>query len=195
MEEEPLPDVPPNLPPPGPAEAEPSEMALRLAEALIFASAEPVSARTLGQILPEGEEAEAVLAALARRYAGRGVELVPVAGGMQFRTAPDLAPSLRKVIQQPRRLPRVAMETLAIIAYHQPMTRPEIEALRGTSLSQETLDVLLEAGLIAPQGRKEAPGRPTLWGTTPHFLAAFGLASLSELPRQEDLLASPPAPT
>jgi segregation and condensation protein B len=191
MEEEPLPDVRPAAP----AEAEPSEMALRLAEALIFASAEPVPMRALGQILPEGEEVEVVLAALARRYAGRGVELVSVAGGMQFRTAPDLAPSLRKVIQQPRRLPRVAMETLAIIAYHQPMTRPEIEALRGTSLSQETLDVLLEAGLIAPQGRKEAPGRPTLWGTTSHFLAAFGLASLSELPRREDLLASPPTPT
>ncbi|HUC19127.1 MAG TPA: SMC-Scp complex subunit ScpB [Acetobacteraceae bacterium] len=190
MEDEPLPEMPEAAT----AEAEPSEMALRLAEALIFASAEPVSARALGQILPEGEEAEAVLAALARRYAGRGVELVPVAGGMQFRTAPDLAPSLRKVIQQPRRLPRVAMETLAIIAYHQPVTRPEIEALRGTSLSQETLDVLLEAGLIAPQGRKEAPGRPTLWGTTPHFLATFGLASLAELPRREDLLASPPSP-
>jgi segregation and condensation protein B len=180
-------------PPVAAAELEPSEAALRLAEALIFASAEPVSARALGQILPEGEEADAVLAALARRYAGRGVELIAVAGGVQFRTAPDLAPSLRKVVQQPRRLPRVAMETLAIIAYHQPVTRPEIEALRGASLSQETLDVLLEAGLIAPQGRKEAPGRPTLWATTPHFLASFGLATLADLPRREDLLASPPA--
>jgi segregation and condensation protein B len=185
MEGEPTPDT--ERPP------EPTEAALRLAEALVFAAAEPVSARALGQILPEGEEAEAVIAALVRRYEGRGVELVSVAGGVQFRTAADLAPSLRKVVQQPRRLPRVAMETLAIIAYHQPVTRPEIEALRGASLSQETLDLLLEAGLIAPQGRKEAPGRPTLWGTTPHFLAAFSLAGLAELPRREDLLASPPA--
>ncbi len=175
------------------AETGPSELAVRLAEALVFASSEPVSARALGQILPEGEEAEAVLAELARRYEGRGVELAAVAGGVQFRTARDLAPNLRKVVQQPRRLPRVAMETLAIIAYHQPVTRPEIEALRGTSLSQETLDLLLEAGLVAPQGRKEAPGRPTLWGTTPRFLAAFSLGSLADLPRREDLLAGPPA--
>ena len=97
-----------------------------------------------------------------------------MAGGWQFRTAPDLAPRLRRVVVQPRRLPRAAMETLAVIAYHQPVTRPEIEEMRGASLSQQTLDALLEAGLVAPQGRKEAPGRPTLWGTTPAFLARFG---------------------
>ena len=110
---------------------------------------------------------------------------------MQFRTAPDLAPLLRKVIEIPRRLPRVAMETLAIIAYHQPVTRPEIEEIRGASLSQQTLDSLLEADLVAPKGRRESPGRPTLWGTTPHFLAQFGLKDLRELPRREDLLLEP----
>ena len=110
---------------------------------------------------------------------------------MQFRTAPDLAPLLRKVVEVPRRLPRVAMETLAIIAYHQPVTRPEIEEIRGTSLSQQTLDALLEANLIAPRGRRESPGRPTLWGTTPQFLAQFGLNDLRELPRREDLLLEP----
>ena len=114
--------------------------ALRLAEALVFASAGPVGARALSQLLPETMDADAVIAALRERYAGRGVELVEAGGGVQFRTAPDLAPLLRKVIEIPRRLPRVAMETLAIIAYHQPVTRPEIEEIRGTSLSQQTLD-------------------------------------------------------
>ena len=134
-----------------------------------------MGARALSQLLPETVDADAVIAALRDRYAGRGVELVEVGGGVQFRTAPDLAPLLRKVIEVPRRLPRVAMETLAIIAYHQPVTRPEIEEIRGTSLSQQTLDALLEANLIAPKGRRESPGRPTLWGTTPQFLAQFGL--------------------
>jgi segregation and condensation protein B len=170
------------------------EDALRLAEAMIFAASAPVSARQLGQVLPEGLEAEAVLAALRDRYVGRGVELMEVAGGWQFRTAPDLAPRLRKVVPVPRRLPRAAMETLAIIAYHQPVTRAEIEETRGAALSQATLDALLEAGLIAPKGRKEVPGRPTLWGTTPAFLAQFGLKDLRELPRREDLLVEPPAP-
>ena len=165
--------------------------ALRLAEALVFASAGPVTARELTQLLPESMDADAVIAALRERYAGRGVELAEVGGGVQFRTAPDLAPLLRKVIEIPRRLPRVAMETLAIIAYHQPVTRPEIEEIRGTSLSQQTLDSLLEANLIAPKGRRESPGRPTLWGTTPQFLAQFGLKDLRELPRREDLLLEP----
>ncbi|HEX3399312.1 MAG TPA: SMC-Scp complex subunit ScpB [Acetobacteraceae bacterium] len=168
------------------------EEALRLAEALVFANAGPVGARALSQLLPDTVDADAVLVALRERYAGRGVELVPVGGGVQFRTAPDLAPRLRKVIEIPRRLPRVAMETLAIVAYHQPVTRPEIEEIRGTSLSQQTLDALLEANLIAPKGRRESPGRPTLWGTTPQFLAQFGLKDLRELPRREDLLLEPP---
>jgi len=167
---------------------------LRLAEALVFASAEPVAAAALAPLLPEGVAATVVLAALAGRYAGRGVELVEVAGGWHFRTAADLAPKLRRVVAQPRRLPRVAMETLAIIAYHQPVTRPEIEEIRGASLSQATVDALLEAGLVVPKGRKEVPGRPTLWGTTPAFLAHFGLRDLRDLPRREDLLVEPVGP-
>jgi len=167
---------------------------LRLAEAMIFASADPVMPRALARVLPEGTDIAAVIEAVRARYAGGGVELADVAGGVQFRTALDLAPALRRVIQVPRRLTRVAMETLSIVAYHQPVTRPEIEHLRGASLSQQTMDALLEAKLIAPAGRKDAPGRPTLWATTPEFLTAFGLASLKDLPRREDLFVEPPRP-
>ena len=167
---------------------EPDEDSLRLAEALVFASAEPVTPRGLARILPDDIDADAVLAVLRARYAGRGVELVDAGPGVMFRSALDLGPRLRKVIESPRRLPRVAMETLAIVAYHQPMTRPEIEHIRGTALSQQTLDSLLELDLIAPKGRRETPGRPTLWGTTPAFLAHFGLKDIRELPRREDLL-------
>jgi segregation and condensation protein B len=169
---------------------------VRLAEALVFASAAPVSARTLTQVLPDGADVDAVIAALRECYAGRGVELAEVAGGLQFRTAPDLGAKLKRVVHVPRRLPRAAMETLAIVAYHQPVTRPEIEEIRGATLSQATLDALIEAGLITPRGRKETPGRPTMWGTTPAFLAQFGLNDLRDLPRREDLLVEPqnPAP-
>jgi segregation and condensation protein B len=176
-----------------------TEDILRLAEAFIFASATPVTPRALAQLLGDEAEIETVMTGLRARFAGRGVELAEIAGGWQFRTAADLAPRLRKVIEQPRRLPRVAMETLAIIAYHQPVTRPEIEEIRGTSLSQQTLDTLLEAGLVAPKGRREVPGRPTLWGTTPAFLTQFSLRDLRDLPRREDLLVDPtqvvPTPT
>lgn len=168
--------------------------ALRLAEAALFAAAQPLSTRTLGQLLPVGVEPETVLAALEAAYAPRGVNLVQAAGGWQFRTAPDLAPHLRKVVDMPRRLPRVAMETLAIIAYHQPVTRPEVEEIRGAALSQTTLDLLLENGLVTPKGRKETPGRPTLWGTTPAFLAQFGLNDLRDLPKREELLIDPVGP-
>ncbi len=172
----------------------PDEDALRLAEAVVFASAEPVTLRDLARVLADDIDADAVLAALHARYAGRGVELVDAGHGVMFRSAPDLAPRLRKVIEAPRRLPRVAMETLAIIAYHQPMTRAEIEHIRGTALSQQTLDSLLELNLIAPRGRRETPGRPTLWGTTPRFLVQFGLKDLRELPRREDLLLETASP-
>jgi segregation and condensation protein B len=165
-----------------------SDDSLRLAEALIFASSAPVGLRALTAVLPEEDEAEAVVASLRALYAGRGVELAEVAGGFQFRTAPDLAPRLTRVIEVPRRLPRVAMETLAIIAYRQPVTRGEIEEVRGTALSQNTIDALLEAELIAPCGRRDSPGRPTLWATTPAFLAKFGLNSLRDLPRRDDLI-------
>lgn len=172
----------------------PSEQALRLAEALLFAADRPVTRSRLQDALPEGEDASAVLAALAERYAGRGVEVVEVAGGVAFRTAPDLAPLLTRVVEQPRRLSRAAMEALAVIAWHQPVTRPEIEEIRGAALAQTTLEALLEAGLVAPRGRKEVPGRPTLWGTTPRFLDQFGLRSLNDLPKREELLAERPAP-
>jgi segregation and condensation protein B len=180
------PDYPPAVEPALPRE--PDEDSLRLAEALVFASAEPVTPRGLARVLADDIDADTVLAALKARYAGRGVELVEAGGGVMFRSALDLAPRLRKVIESPRRLPRVAMETLAIIAYHQPMTRPEIEHIRGTALSQQTLDSLLELNLVTPMGRRETPGRPTLWGTTPEFLAYFGLKDLRQLPRREDLL-------
>ena len=185
---------PPMTDTPDPPPAPDDEAILRLAEAMVFSSATPVTPRALSRILPEGVDSDAVLDALRARYAGRGVELAEVAGGVQFRTALDLAPALRKVIDVPRRLTRVAMETLAIVAYHQPVTRPEIEHMRGTSLSQQTLEALLENKLIAPAGRKDAPGRPTLWVTTPEFLTAFGLPDIRALPRREDLFVEPPRP-
>ncbi len=168
--------------------------AVRLAEAVVFAATQPVSARALANLLPEDTDVEAVMAELGAQYAGRGVGLVQVGGGWQFRTAPDIAPVLRKVVELPRRLPRVAMETLAIVAYHQPVTRGEIEEIRGAALSQTTLDLLLENGLVTPKGRRESPGRPTLWGTTPAFLAQFGLNDLRDLPRREELLIDPTGP-
>jgi segregation and condensation protein B len=168
--------------------------ALRLAEAVVFAATQPVTPRVLAQILPEEADVDAVMSTLTESYAQRGVNLIQVGGGWQFRTAPDVAPQLRKVVELPRRLPRVAMESLAIIAYHQPVTRPEIEEIRGAALSQATLDLLLENGLITPKGRKESPGRPTLWGTTPAFLAQFGLNDLRDLPKREELLIDPTGP-
>jgi segregation and condensation protein B len=166
------------------------EHALRVAEALIFASDRPVKPERLQMALPMGAHAPAVLTALQARCAGRPVELVEIAGGFVFRTALDLAPAITRVVEVPRRLPRVAMETLAIIAYHQPVTRPEIEEIRGATLSQATLDALLDMTLITSRGKKEVPGRPTLWGTTPRFLEQFGLKSLGDLPRREDLVSS-----
>lgn len=164
---------------------------MRLAEAAIFAATQPVTPRMLSNLLPDDADIDAVMAALTRAYEARGVVLVQVGGGWQFRTAPDLATALRKVIEVPRRLPRVAMECLAIIAYHQPCTRTEIEEIRGAALSQATLDLLLEHELVTSKGRKETPGRPTLWGTTPQFLAQFGLHDLRDLPKREDLLLDP----
>lgn len=161
---------------------------LRLAEALLFAAAEPLPASALARLLPDAADADAVLAALQARYAGRGVALVSVAGGWQFRTAPDLAPALKRVVPVPRKLPRVAMETLAIIAWRQPVTRAEIEEMRGAALAQTTLDALLEAKLIEPKGQRETPGRPTIWGTTRGFLTQFGLTALKDLPREAELL-------
>ena len=165
--------------------------ALRIAEALVFASDRPIPPAKVQQAMPPGVDARAVLTALLATTAGRPVELVEVAGGYAFRTAADLAPALTRVVEVPRKLPRVAMETLAIIAYHQPVTRPEIEEIRGAALSQTTLEALLEHGLIAPRGRKEVPGRPSLWSTTPRFLEQFGLQGLGDLPRREELVSEP----
>ncbi len=163
---------------------------LRIAEALIFASERPVPAARIQLALPQGVDAQSVLTALAAQTAGRAVELVEVGGGFAFRTALDLAPAITRIVEVPRRLPRVAMEALSIIAYHQPVTRAEIEEIRGSALAQASLDALLDAGLVAPRGRKEAPGRPTLWGTTPKFLDQFGLKSLNEMPRKEELVSN-----
>ncbi|WP_408903962.1 SMC-Scp complex subunit ScpB, partial [Neoroseomonas alkaliterrae] len=168
--------------------------AVRLAEALVFASDRPVSPAMLAAVLPGGLSPAAVMAALAEACEGRGVVLAEVAGGWAFRTAPDLAPRLTKVVQAPRRLPRAAMEALSIVAYHQPCTRGEIEEIRGAALAQTTLEALLELGLIAPRGRREVPGRPTLWGTTPKFLEQFALKSLGDLPRKEELVTAETGP-
>ena len=168
--------------------------AVRLAEALVFASDRPVTPHMLAALLPEGLTAATVMAALAEACEGRGVTLTEVAGGWAFRTAPDLAQRLTKVVQAPRRLPRAAMEALSIVASHQPCTRGEIEEIRGASLAQTTLEALLELGLIAPRGRREVPGRPTLWGTTPKFLEQFGLKALSDLPRKEELVTAETGP-
>jgi segregation and condensation protein B len=172
--------------PPVPVTAE----AVRVAEALLFASDKPVTAARLQGALPEGQEAKSVLLELAARLEGRGVTLVEVAGGYALRTAPDLAPALTRVVEVPKRLPRAAMEALAAIAWHQPVTRAEIEEIRGAGLSQATLESLLEHGLVAPKGHKEVPGRPTLWGTTPRFLEQFGLSSLRDLPKREELVSA-----
>ena len=178
---------------PAPEEAPPvvvTPEAVRIAEALLFASDRPVQPYRLQQVLPEGQPAEAVLEALGRLLEGRGVVLAEVAGGYALRTAPDLAPALTRVVEAPRRLPRVAMETLAVIAWHQPVTRGEVEEIRGAGLSQATLEALLENGLIAPKGHKEVPGRPTLWGTTSRFLEQFGLKALRDLPKREELVSA-----
>ena len=129
-----------------------------------------------------------MLRALQALYAGRGVSLAETAGAWQFRTAPDLAGRLTRVISRPRRLPRVAMETLAIIAWHQPVTRAQVEEIRGAALSQATLDALLDGALIRPAGHREVPGRPTLWATTPAFLVQFGLRDLADLPKRSELV-------
>ncbi len=161
--------------------------ARRLVEALIFASAEPVGEDDLAAELPEGVDLAAVLARLEADYAGRGVELVRVAGKWQFRTAADLAARLSRDTVEPKKLGRAALETLAIVAYHQPVTRAEIEQIRGVQMSKGTLDVLLESGWIRMRGRRRTPGRPVTWGTTEAFLVHFGLEAIQDLPGLEEL--------
>ena len=163
---------------------------LRLLEALLFAAPEPLSEAELALRLGEDPDIPALLRELAEIYAGRGVNLVALAGGWTFRTAPDLATALKSERNVLRRLSRAAVETLAIIAYHQPVTRAEIEVIRGVGLARGTLDRLLESGWVQPKGRRESPGRPLNWVTTPQFLAHFGLESLNELPGVEELRQS-----
>jgi segregation and condensation protein B len=163
---------------------------LRLLEALLFAAPEPLAEAELALRLGEDADIAALLRDLAEAYAERGVNLVALAGGWTFRTAPDLATALKSERDVTRRLSRAAVETLAIIAYHQPVTRAEIETIRGVGLARGTLDRLLESGWVQPKGRRESPGRPLNWVTTPQFLAHFGLQSLKELPGVEELRQS-----
>ncbi len=162
----------------------------RQVEALLFAAAEPLSVSDLARRLPEGADVETALAALAARYADRGVTLSQVAARWRFATAPDLAALMVEEREEPRRLSRAANETLAIIAYHQPITRAEIEAIRGVALSKGTLDTLLEMGWVKMRGRRRTPGRPVTYGATDAFLEHFGLASLSDLPGVADMKAA-----
>jgi segregation and condensation protein B len=163
---------------------------LRLLEALIFASAEPLDERTLADRLGGGVDISRLLTELKQDYAGRGIDLVRTAGRWSFRTAPDLAEKLRVDAEVQRKLSRATVETLAIIAYHQPVTRAEIESIRGVATSKGTLDILMEAGWVRPGKRRETPGRPLTWITTDGFLDHFGLESLRDLPNLEDLKAS-----
>ena len=163
---------------------------LRLLEAVLFASAEPLSERVLANRLPEEADLGALLDALQAAYAERGVNLVRAGKSWAFRTAPDIAQQLNKEVEVSRKLSRAAVETLAIVAYHQPLTRGEIEEIRGVSLSRGTLDVLFEAGWIKPRGRRQTPGRPMTWGTTDGFLDHFGLTDIRDLPGMDDLKAA-----
>ena len=158
------------------------EVAERMVEALLFAAAGPLSLDDLRSRLPVWADPEPALATLSMRYAGRGVTLVEVGGRWAFRTAPDLAFLMTQERTEPRKLSKAALETLAIVAYHQPATRAEIEAIRGVQASRGTLDVLLEAGFVRLRGRRRSPGRPVTFGTTDRFLEQFGLASLADLP-------------
>ena len=163
---------------------------LRLLEALLFAAPEPLAEDDLARRLGDAADVAALLRELAESYAGRGVNLVRLAGGWTFRTAPDLGPQLRSERIVARKLSRAAVETLAIVAYHQPVTRAEIEMIRGVALARGTLDRLMEAGWVRPRGRRDSPGRPLNWATTPNFLAHFGLDTLNELPGIDELRAA-----
>jgi len=163
---------------------------LRLVEALLFAADTPLEETVLAQYFADEVDVGELLRELVEGYAGRGVNLVRLAGGWAFRTAPDLAVKLR--IERPvtRKLSRAAVETLAVVAYHQPVTRAEIEEIRGVALGKGTIDTLMEAGWVRPRGRRASPGRPLLWVTTPEFLVHFGLDTLNELPGVDELRAA-----
>jgi segregation and condensation protein B len=160
---------------------------LRMVEALLFAAAEPVAAEELAARLSSGADVDALLRDLQQAYAGRGVNLVQVAGKWMFRTAGDLSFLLARDAVEQKRLSRAALETLAIIAYHQPVTRADIEEIRGVATSRGTLDVLLETGWIRMRGRRRTPGRPVTYGTSEAFLSHFGLDTVGDLPGVEEL--------
>ncbi len=164
--------------------------ALRLLEALLFAASSPLDEAGIKARMPEGADVPALLHELVAQYETRGVNVVQVAGGWTLRTAPDLAPRLKLTQKVGRKLSRAAIETLAVIAYHQPVTRAEIEEIRGVVISRGTLDTLMEAGWILPRGRKQTVGRPATWVTTDAFLLHFGLASLADLPGIDELRAA-----
>ena len=163
---------------------------LRMTEALLFAASGPLSAEEIAGRLPEGADVPGLLRELVDTYAARGVNLVQVAGKWSFRTAGDLSFLLAREAVEQRKLSRAALETLAIIAYHQPVTRAEIEEIRGVATSPGTLDLLLEAGWIRMRGRRRAPGRPITYGTSETFLSHFGLDSVADLPGVEELKAA-----
>ena len=174
--------------PDSPGEVRPEE--LRLLEAMLFASAEPLDEAALAARLPGDVDIRAALARLQQDYSVRGVNLVRVGGKWTFRTASDLSWLLSKETVETRKLSRAAIETLAIIAYHQPVTRAEIEDIRGVSTSKGSVDVLLQTSWIRPRGRRKAPGRPVTYGTTDLFLSHFGLDALDSLPGLEELKGS-----
>jgi len=163
---------------------------LRLLEALLFASQSPVDEAAIKARLPEDADIPSLIAELTEHYSGRGMNIVEAAGGWTVRTAPDLGPRLKLVQKISRKLSRAAMETLAIVAYHQPVTRAEIEDIRGVVVSSGTLDLLMEIGWIGPKGRRQTVGRPVTWGTTDAFLLHFGLANAGDLPGIEELRAA-----
>ena len=172
-------------------EFKPDELEIeRRVEALLFAAAGPLSAAELARRLPEGADVGGAIAALRQRYQGRGVELECVADRWRVRTAPDLSFLMTEEREEPRRLSKAALETLAIIAYHQPCTRAEIESVRGVSLSRGTLDLLLEMGFVRLRGRRRTPGRPVTYATSDKFLEHFGLASVHDLPGVQDMRAA-----
>jgi segregation and condensation protein B len=170
--------------------AEAFARALRIVEALLFASAAPVSAEALAHAIPAGIDISRVIDRLVALYEPRGVNLRPLAGGWAFRTAPDLGYLLAAEAEPPRRLSRAALEVLSIIAYHQPVTRAEIEEIRGVATAKGTLDILLEAGWVRLRGRRRSPGRPVTYGTTPGFLDHFGLDRIDDLPGLDELKGS-----
>jgi segregation and condensation protein B len=163
---------------------------IRLLEAILFATAEPLTTQAIRERMPENADVGGLLMALQDEYKDRGVVLVELDGSWAFRTASDLADALQMEKEVQRKLSRAAMETLSIIAYHQPVTRAEIENIRGVATSKGTIDVLMECGWVKPGRRREAPGRPLTWVTTTSFLDQFGLEALTDLPGLDEMKVS-----